>query len=532
MSLLAPEDVCNVTRQPKVLSFSPGPTPIPTARPLWIQSSPPSSEVLVWRPTRFPATANPTSAPTSAGDCDRETRAVEVFNSNAISFRPDKSPIQITGQYGATVTFILNQAWKKNASVGWIATELKDPSLGWNCLNVESVPYGPVRKFVASCDASGWTSVKLYVHDETRHAGSSEDVAVPQYCSPTADAGATSSYSYKVPCNPGCYPMPAECINEAELDHGVGVLRYNSSPIEIISQDWTNVTFRVLQAWVSQPICSVATQYPSATNGAVCDLQEAVKPGSGGMYVAKCQGGSASVTVYVHDTSMDRLSNNAKMPAMCQSGVDDRIASYTFRIPCGKPSDICVQKTNVTCEKGVDYVVLFEDFESSQYRSWTFGLEGRASKFGRFLGPLSTEFQETFKVLPVPRSPTFASLEFSLLTFGNWTSNDRFFARIRNQYLDLLTFLGSRESRSGLFGDLKVSMRMIAAAASSTSAANSRIISVNMTIPRRYYEDGHLMIGFKVSLGNETQSKSAGIDNVKVVSLCNPSSIIARKTKF
>lgn len=509
-----------MTREPKVLSFSPVPTPVPTTRPLWTQSSPPSNEVLVWPPTGAPSAANPTSAPTSAGDCVREMHAVEDFNSSASMYLPDKSPIQVTGQDGETVTFIVHQAWKKNGSVSWFATELKDPSLGWNCLTLESVPYGPVRKFVASCDASGWTNVKLYVHDSNRIVGSNKSAVVPRYCSATPDEGATTSYFYKVPCNPGCYPMPTECTNEAELDHGVGTLRYNSNPIEIISQDGTNVTFRVLQTWVAQPICAVATLYPSATNGAVCDLKEAVKPGSGGMYVAKCQGGSASVSVYVHDTSMDRLSNIAKMPETCQSGVGDRIASYTFRVPCGRPSDICVPTVNVTCESGVDYVVSFEDFESSQHRSWTFGLEGTSSTSGRFLGALSAELQETFKVLPVPRSPPFTNLEFVMLSFGDWTSSDRFFARISNQYLDLITFLGSRESRSGLFGDLKVSVKLIAAAASNGTAA-SRVVSVSVTIPRRWYDDGHLMIGFKATLGNETRSKSAGIDDVKVISLCS-----------
>jgi hypothetical protein len=525
LSLLETGAMCNVTREPKVLSFSPLPTPITTALPLWTQSSPPSSEVLVWPPTRAPTTANPTSAPTSAGDCKREMHAVEDFNSSASLSRPDKSPIQVTGQDGTTVTFIVHQAWKKNESLGWFATEVEDPSLGWNCLKVESVPYGPVRKFVASCDASGWSNVKIYVHDENNYVGANEDVVVPQYCSSTAETGATSSYFYKVPCNPGCYPMPTECIDEAELDHGVGALRYNSSPIEIISQEWTNVKFRVLQTWVSQPICSVATTYPSATKGAVCDLQEAVRPGSGGMYVAKCQGGSTSVTLYVHDTTLDRISNNAKMPGMCQSAVDDRIASYTFRIPCGKPSGVCVQKANVTCDKGLDYVVSFEDFESSQYRSWTFGLEGTSSTFGRFLGPLSTGSQETFKVLSVPRSPTFASLEFSVLVFGDWTSSDRFFARIRSQYLDLLTFLGNLETRSGSFGDLIVSTTKLIATTASNMTAASGVVSVIIKVPRRYYEDGHLMIGFKVALGNETQSKSAGIDNIKVVSLCDSSRV-------
>lgn len=75
-------------------------------------------------------------------------------------------------------------------------------------------------------------------------------------------------------------------------------------------------------------------------------------------------------------------------------------------------------------------------------------------------------------------------------------------------------------------------MNLNAATASSTSAATSRVVSVNLTIPRRYYEDGHLMIGFKATLGNETQSKSAGIDNIKVVSLCDPSRIGTRKHKF
>jgi hypothetical protein len=451
--------------------------------------------------------------------------AVAYSLNGANVLQPEKSPIQVTGQHGVTVTFIVHQVWKKDESMSWVATEYNDPTIGWNCPSMDTVLYGPLREFTASCDGSGWTNVKVYVQDDRLQGMSNEEVSIPDYCSQPQDSGSTFPFFYKVPCNPGCYPMSSDCINEAELESGVGLQTYNSNPIEIVSQDSANVTFRVLQTWVSQPLCFVATHYTSTTNGVACDLKEAVKPGSGGLYTAECQGGTSSVTLYIHDTSFNASTNRATIPDMCQPSANDRIVSYTFRIPCKEPGESCVPIPDFNCTDGIDRVVLFEDFESNQHRSWTFGAQARNPTSSSYIGPLDASRQEVFKVVPVPRTPTASLLQFSLLQFGNWTDSDKFYARIRSQYMDLRSFLGNLESRTGLFGDLKVSMSIQATPTETILSSASKRFLVSVRIPRRLYADGHLMIGFKATFSTGVQARTAGVDDLMLTAICDPNNL-------
>jgi hypothetical protein len=93
--------------------------------------------------------------------------------------------------------------------------------------------------------------------------------------------------------------------------------------------------------------------------------------------------------------------------------------------------------------------------------------------------------------------------------------------------LELLSFLGKLESRTGLFGDLRVSMQAQTVPSGSNhpspeSIVVAKIYNVTVKIPQRWYTDGHLMVGFKEDFANTTGTKSAGIDDIKLSALCGP----------
>lgn len=549
---------CKVSRPRPVLTFSPWPTPLPPRTPTvqFHSFAPTGTESVgttpslppVVRPQTTPTTTpamgtlppiisvnppteNATTAAPTKPNCVHNAQAVEYHRFDDIVVQqPDRVPIDIMNQTGSQVTFNVYQAWKQSDTLSWVATEYKDPVFGWTCSKKEHAPYGPMSSFTAACDADGWTQIKLYAYDSTFPRASVVH-PVPSYCSPTADDSKTVAYYYKVPCVPECNPpIPSVCTVASELYHSVGSQAFNSTPIEVVLKNSTSVTFRVLQTWVNQPICTMATYYPSAANGVACDRIDAVKPGLGGKYTAACQGGTAFVTVYVHDTTFDPLINKAKIPSLCNVDASDRIASYTFLLPCTTPSEDCILPSNISCQSGIDHVAAFEDFESGQSRSWTFGVETYSPVYGRLLGPFSANRQEAFKVFTVPTAPPLVDLEFNIFQSGGWVSGDKMYLRLRSQYMELLSFLGALQSRSGSFGDIKVNVQSRALKNNSSVTGIFQpftMYHVQARIPQRWYTDGHLMIGFKVDLsaGNTTRLRTAAFDDAKITSVCDPTTL-------
>jgi hypothetical protein len=285
-----------------------------------------------------------------------------------------------------------------------------------------------------------------------------------------------------------------------------GTQKFATMPIQILSQDATEVKFSVMQSWLDHPACYVATDYLSTTNSQTCERVDNVAPGEIDTYTARCSNGLAQVTIYVHSSEFDAITDDATVPERCDPVGEGQTVSYTFNVPCGveEGSDACEPTPELTCAQFGSPIISSEDFEmSEQAQSWLFASTGLASSL--YLSANSPEVSKTFEV---PMDSSEITLEFDFYESADWTSDDEIFIRINGVYLDLVSYISgtSEGTKTGTFGDL---------AASVTTSGNNH--SVQLTIPDTWYPVGRLTLGFKVSTNI---AETVGFDNVVLSSAC------------
>jgi hypothetical protein len=285
-----------------------------------------------------------------------------------------------------------------------------------------------------------------------------------------------------------------------------GTQKFATIPIQILSQDTTEVKFSVTQSWLDHPACYVATDYLSTTSTPTCERADNVAPGEIDTYTAQCSNGVAQVTIYVHSSDFDENEDNATVPDRCDPVGNGQTVSYTFDVPCGveEGSDACEPTPVITCAHFGSHIISSEDFETAeQAQSWLFASTGVASSLD--LGEDRPEISKTFEV---PMDSPEITLEFDFYESADWTSDDEVFIRINGVYLDLMSYISgtSEGTKTGTFGDLVASV--------ATSGNNH---SVQLTIPDTWYPVGRLTLGFKVST---IIAETVGFDNVVLSSAC------------
>jgi hypothetical protein len=297
-----------------------------------------------------------------------------------------------------------------------------------------------------------------------------------------------------------------ECVADPSLVTMTGTQKFATIPIQILSQDTIEVKFSVIQSWLDDPACYVATDYLSTTNSQTCERADNVAPGEIDTYTALCSNGVAQVTIYVHSSDFDPIEDDAAVPARCNPVGEGQTVAYTFHVPCGveEESDACEPTPELTCAHFDSEIISSEDFEmSEQVQSWLFASIGLASSLD--LGADSPEVSKTFEV-PVDSSEI--SLEFDFYETANQASDDEVFLRINNVYLDLVSFISgtSEGTKMGTFGELTASV---------TISGNNH--NVQLTIPATWYPVGRLTLGFKVST---SVAEAVSFDNVVLSSAC------------
>jgi hypothetical protein len=294
-----------------------------------------------------------------------------------------------------------------------------------------------------------------------------------------------------------------------------GIQKYATTPIQIVAQDTSTVTFSVIQSWIDHPACYVATDFLS-TSGRQCDRADNVAPGEIDTYTATCSNGIAEVTIYVHSSEFDSVDDNAEVPERCDPIGAGQTAAYTFDVPCAveEGSDACTP-TEITCDYFDSQIISSEDFETSeQAESWLFTETGTLSILS-----MSGDSAEVSKTFEVPMDSSQIILEFDFYENEDWASDDEVYVRINDVYLDLISYTSgtSGGTNTGTFGELLASM-----------TTTSNIHHIVLTIPDTWYTDGRLTLGFKVS--TSIANEAVGFDNVVLSSTCDLANSAAAQT--
>jgi hypothetical protein len=117
--------------------------------------------------------------------------------------------------------------------------------------------------------------------------------------------------------------------------------------VTIVSQDRTDVTFRVAQLWsnATNNLVWMAAYYQAAANNAtfLCEKERDVTFESELDFTAPCFQGETTIAVIVNDESFVD-STDLDLPRDCVSDVDDitgKMTSYLFTLPCTAPLQPC-----------------------------------------------------------------------------------------------------------------------------------------------------------------------------------------------
>jgi hypothetical protein len=285
-----------------------------------------------------------------------------------------------------------------------------------------------------------------------------------------------------------------------------GTQKYATKPIEILSQDTTEVQFSVTQSWLDHAACYVATDFIS-TDGPTCERADNVAPGEIDTYTAQCSNGVAQVTIYVHSSDFDAMEDDAPVPRRCDPVGQSQTVAYTFDVPCDVPegSDACEPTPELTCDHFDSQIISSENFEmSEQAQSWLFAATGLLVS-SLDLGADNPEVSKTFEV---PMDSSEITLEFDFYESEDFDMDDEVFIRINDVYLDLVSFISgnSQGNKTGTFGGLTASVK-----------ASDSIHTVQLTIPDTYYPEGRLTVGFKATM---SVAETVGFDNVVLSSAC------------
>lgn len=294
-----------------------------------------------------------------------------------------------------------------------------------------------------------------------------------------------------------------DCLDRAQLIGTDGNETFKSLPVLILSQSTATVTFAVVQTWRDTPISFVATDFESPSVGQTCHRRDAARPGEVATYTATCHQGFATVSIFVEHLAFDAALNQAQVPDRCKAvaSTGNRVA-YTFDLPCQQSNATCVSLAASQCGDDNNNI-LVEDFESeSESSSWTFGQSGFDPIHGNFLGPLDQDRVEVFRIVSVPNATELLSLEFDFLRL-NLTARDKLFVRLRHSILELSRF--TTDQNETIVSDLQV-----------TAKVDDLKSHFKIRIPKRWFIDGHITIGFKA----DVELGSAGFDNVRLTAAC------------
>jgi hypothetical protein len=283
-----------------------------------------------------------------------------------------------------------------------------------------------------------------------------------------------------------------------------GNQKFATIPIVIVAQDTTEVTFSVTQSWLDHPACFVATDYVSTSNVQTCEREDNVAPGEIDTYTAICINGVAQVTIYVHSSAFDTVTDTTQAPERCTPVGDAQTVAYTFDVPCAVEDGACAPTPELTCDDFFSQIISSENFDTSgDTQSWLFAVEGSSLR-------LSADSPEVSKTFEVPMNSPEITLEFDFYENGAWASADEVYIRINDMYIDLISYTSvtSEGTKTGTFGEL---------AASVTTSGSTH--HVQLTIPVSWYPDGRLPIGFKVTT-SKLAAEAFGFDNVMLSSAC------------
>jgi hypothetical protein len=470
-------------------------------------------------------------------------------------------PIEIIEQGTSTVTFSVTQAFVDHPAC-YVATDYVSTSGDEQCDRETNVAPGEIDTYTAKC-VNGVAKVSIYVHSSDFDSDD-DNAEVPARCTPVGQ-GQTVAYTFDVPCaveggSDACAPTPelkcdhfdSQIISSEDFENAEHAESWLFAEIGTVSNlglsaDGPEVskTFEVptdsslivleFDFYDNEDLASEDEVYVRI-NDVYLDLlsytggsRDGAKSGTFGELTASMtsSGNTHHVELTIPDTwyADGRLQIGFKLATSSDSdsvGFDNIMLSST----CDLSTSAAAQTDEITCN-----MQHTEDFENGEALTWVNGLEAQDSGFTTFLGRLGRENPDISKTFVVPSIADKITVVFDFYSIDGHSEGDIVFVGVQGTYLDLNLFTGSIGTTSVLYNDIKVTIVERKSYDIGFSTEMDEKFNVEIEIPKEWYANGELEIGFRVQMTNSIISNGGGVDNLSIVADCGNSDGVVRRTE-
>jgi hypothetical protein len=475
-------------------------------------------------------------------ECVADPTLVEMIGTQKYATKP----IEIVAQGTSTVTFSVMQSWLDHPAC-FVATDFLSTS-GQQCERADNVAPGEIDTYTAAC-SNGIAEVTIYVRS-SNFDSDDDNAEVPARCDPVG-AGQTVAYTFDVPCvveegSDTCAPT-----SELACDH------FDSQIIS--SEDFENSEHA--ESWLFAKTGTLSRLSMSGDNPEVSKTFEVPTDSSQitlevDFYGNDDWASDDEVYIRINDVYLDLISYTSGTSGGTNTGTfgelpvsmttTDNIHHIVLTIPdtwypdgrlilgfkvstsmdsdaagfdnvvLSSACEVATQVEEVTCDSGHT-----EDFENGQALTWVNGLEAQDSGFTTFLGRLGKENPDVTKTFTVPSTADKAIVEFDFYSIDGHADGDKVYVGVQGTFLDLNLFAGSTGTTSTLYNDISVTIVDRRSINVGFGAETDEKFNIRLEIPKKWYSDGELEIGFRVHMLNSITTNGGAVDNFGISVDCS-----------
>jgi hypothetical protein len=153
--------------------------------------------------------------------------------------------------------------------------------------------------------------------------------------------------------------------------------------------------------------------------------------------------------------------------------------------------------------------------------TWVNGLEAQDFGFTTFLGRLGRENSDVSKIFTVPSTADKIIVEFDFYSIDGHDEGDKVLIGFQGTFLDLDLFASSTNTTSVLYNDIEVTIVERRSYDVGFGNETDEKFHIKLEIPKVWYSEGELAIGFRVEMNKTATENGGGVDNFEISAECD-----------
>ena len=247
------------------------PTSHPTTEPPAGLAPPSDTNEPTIAPTLAPAPAVSPITPTTPTVCVDEDEMAYI-QTIGVDVELPEGAVQVISRTPESISFVVHQLWNTGSELIMLSVHHHPNTIGeTNCdMNINVPPISSMEYTTTCVEGIAEIDIVVYVGSDS----SNFNVAECDACdTPEPTSTDMVHYYIELNCNPiicdtnpptpspTLSPVDTSCPENIELIIQDGSTMFDIPPIQILNQDTTSVTFRVIQSWVETQLRYIFVQY-------------------------------------------------------------------------------------------------------------------------------------------------------------------------------------------------------------------------------------------------------------------------------